>query len=219
MLRISIKISILFVLLVLLIHQKAYSNTPLDSVINLKEVVVVPTKYKQIVSKTKPFPITVSAKSNINSILSLVPLSTNKTYRIAGVEFYFSLQGSSDKYNGFYVRPLLYTSKNFQPARNLLDKSAISYANKKIRNKFYFDLLDYNIVLKDMDSFFIGFSFPDKNEDVDLLNFNMKMGHAKLKNVVTYAFVDKDIQHKVKIDIDGEVTLKYKLYYIEEMDN
>lgn len=200
-----------------LVSYNVYSNVPLDTIINLKEVIVLPTKYKQIVSKTKGVPISVRAKNHI-SIFSLVPLNENKIYRITGVEFYFSAEGNNKKYNGFYVRPLLYTSNGSKPLRNLLDNNAICYANKRIKNKFYFDFLDYNIVFKNTDKFFIGLSFPDKNEDIERYNFNIKMGNSKIKDVLSYLSETGDINSSVSFDIGGNTTLKYKIYYTEEIE-
>ncbi|MFV0392138.1 MAG: hypothetical protein ACK5KP_09695 [Paludibacteraceae bacterium] len=195
----------------------------LDTVVYLKEIVVYPEKqkYKSITPKIKRIPNLSISYAVYGSFVSRVPLEKEKTYRIMGVVFYFNAEG---KNNGFYVHPLVYSSKDNRPNEDLLKDSPVYFVDKKVKNQVYFDLSAYNLVFNGSSEFFLGMNFPGIKKDIDMSNLYIKGGYSNKKDLLSYikkrcyecpqtSFSRLEIP-KSKED----VTLKYKLYYTEVKD-
>lgn len=196
-----------------------FANTPIDTIINLKEIVVKPHIFNIIQPKTKRSAIKLSGKINC-SIVSSVQINKDKTYRIYGVEFYFNPHTKGIVNNGFYVKPLLLFAKNGKPSTNILDNKTTYYIDKKINTKFLFDLSNYNIVLEDLNLFFVGLSFPDINESKDLYTFNIKMKESKNKNYFTFIRHNCEECPYTQFYLSNKKTrtLDYKVYYTEVIE-
>jgi len=205
----------LIILLVLSFYGTIHAIIPLDTIVQLKEIVVKPGKYITIQPQTKGITIGLSGKINC-SVVSSVPVKRNVSYRIYGVEFYFNPRFKGMKYNGFYVKPLLLLAENNKPSKNLLGNKTY-YIDKNINTKFLFDLSEYNVVIKNMNLFFVGLSFPDINEIKDINTFNIKMKEGKDKTYTTFIKSICDNCNYVQYLVEPKKTrtLVYKIYFSE----
>lgn len=202
-------------------NNTARSDVGLDTVVYLQEIVVYPEKqkYKAITPKIKRIPSLSISYAVYGSFVSRVPLIKEKTYRIRGVVFYFNAEG---KNNGFYVHPLVYSSKDNHPHEDLLKDSPIYFVDKNVKNQVYFDLSAYNLVFNGSSEFFLGMNFPGIKKDIDMSNLYIKAGYSNKKGVLSYIKRRCNECRQLPFSLFKEsgtdtenVTLEYKLYYTE----
>ncbi|MFV0392761.1 MAG: hypothetical protein ACK5KP_12935 [Paludibacteraceae bacterium] len=221
-----LKPTLLLLLLLMTVSGSAVtaSNTArcdlgLDTVVYLQEIVVYPEKqkYNSITPKTTRQSISISNNKSYNFFVSRVPLIKEKTYRIRGVQFYFSVRGKS---KGFYVLPLVYSSKNNTPHEDLLKDSPVFFVDKNVKNRVYFDLSAYNLIFSGFSEFFVGIDFPGRSENSDETNLYIKGGIATKEGVSyikkrCYECPQTSFLRLEMPQSNKDVTLKYKLYYTE----
>lgn len=188
----------------------------LDTIINLQEVMVDQNKrYSIMVSPGKKDDLHVQGKGKL-TIISKVTVDKHKKYFIDALEFYFNYKWQGLEGEGFVVKPVIIRMENGKEIKNYLPQPAVCFVSNKVNEKMYIDLSEYNVVVDNTDSFFVGLEFVDAKGRTKFEDFNITM--TMIKKEANASYVRKDDQSEYSQlfwypkDRFG-LTLKYRLFY------
>lgn len=198
-------------------NQQALSqtNSLSDSIIYLQEVSVYADKDYQILkAEEKKDAIHVSGKGN-TLLVSKVATDKNTAYKIEGVKFFFNhkWQGVSDE--GFYIKPLLLSSKEDKPDTSYIFDDSIYFIGRSINKEMYIDLSRLSIKITNADHLFVGIEFIAEKENSKFEDFNVTM--LPMKNRLGYSYLKGACPNcsfsPFDLDEKSGLTLKYVIYY------
>jgi hypothetical protein len=194
----------------------AQTNTlGIDSVIEIKEVVVSSKRrMKELKPSSDKYLIKVRGRGN-TSLVSKVQTSKTTEYHIKAVEFFFNYKWKGIDNEGFYIKPLFYRSKNGIPSVNILNSQSIYFVGNAVGQTIYIDLSEQNLILKNIDSFFIGIEFISSCENSSFNEFNVTMVTEKKSQDISFI---KGACSECKfspfnLDKRTGLSLKYVVYY------
>lgn len=212
------KVIFLLVCIFLTLEIYAQEDTScIDTVIVLQEVSVYA---KKGLSVMKPInynqSIHVRGKGK-TSLATRVDINKKTSYTIDGVEFFFNYQWQGFSGEGFYIRPLIMKAEKGKPTSNYVDMQTLYFVSKAINEIIHIDLSEFDIEIKDVDSFFIGIEFVDAGERSKFEDFNVTMIPVKKKLNTSFikGSCSKCTFSPFDLDEKNGLALKYNLYYKE----
>ena len=188
-----------------------------DTVIVLQEVSVYA---KQGLSVIKPKncnqSIHVRGKGK-TSLTTRVDVNKKTSYKLDGIEFSFNYQWQGFSGEGFYIKPLILKAENGRPTSNYMDNQTLYFVSKAINEIIHIDLSEFDIEIKDVDSFFVGIEFVDTGERSKFEDFNVTMIPVKKKLNTSFikGSCSKCTFSSFDLDEKNGLSLKYNLYYKE----
>ncbi|MFZ5429155.1 MAG: hypothetical protein ACOZDD_02900 [Bacteroidota bacterium] len=187
----------------------------IDSVIVLQEIPVFAKQGISVINSTKGTnTIHVSGKGK-SSIVSKVTVKPSSTYRIYALEFYFNYIWKGFDGEGFLIKPKILSSENGLPSKNLLSSNKTYFIGNSVNEILTINLDDYDLVIKDNDSFFVGIDFLPANGINSYEDFNVTM--VPLRKALNTSFIKGTCNNcnyaPFNIDSNNGISLKYNIYY------
>lgn len=192
-------------------------NLP-DTVIHLQDVSASAKRGLQILEPA-------AKKKNINTgirgksfMVSKVPVVKNAQYNIRALEFFFNYKWKNFEGEGFYIRPVILSSEQGKPGKDYFTTQHLYFVSKKIGDVIHIDMSEFDLQIKDVDSFFVGIEFVKTDGKSKLENFTVTMVPVRnsLDNSFTKNSCDDCKYSPADPRIEGisdGVSLKYKVYY------
>lgn len=188
-----------------------------DTIINLQEVSVYAKNGLLLIqSNNKKGNIHVRGKGN-TSLVTKIDVDKNTSYNLDGIEFFFNYQWHGFDGEGFYVKPLILSSKNGKPNSEYLNNQILYFVSKEINEVIHIDLSELNIEIAGVSSFFIGIEFIDADGQSRFEDFNITMVPIKKKQNTSFikGSCPKCTFSPFDLDEKNGLSLKYNLYYKE----
>lgn len=208
------ELTLIFVLFSIGVNaQKSISCS--DTIINLQEVSVYATQGLSIIkSNNKKGSIHVRGKGK-TSLITKIDIDKNICYDLVGVEFFFNYKWQGFENEGFYIKPLVLASENDMPSSNYLNNQTLYFVSKEINEVIHIDLLEFDIKIKGVDSFFLGIEFVDAEGQSNFEDFNVTMvpGNKKLNRSFVKGSCPECTFSPFDLDTKKGLSLKYNLYY------
>ena len=158
-----------------------------DTIINLQEVSVYSKPGLSILkSNNKNGSIHIRGKGK-TSLVTRVDIDKNFKYNLDALEFFFNYQWQGFEGEGFYIRPLIFSTMNGKPNIDYLNRKAVYFVSKAINEVIHIDLSDLNIQIENANSFFIGIEFVDADGKSRYEDFNVTL--APLKKSLNTSFI------------------------------
>ncbi|PVX49224.1 hypothetical protein C7377_1868 [Balneicella halophila] len=188
-----------------------------DTIINLQEVSVYAKQgLSTIKSNNKKGSIHVRGKGK-TSLVTKIDVDKNTSYNLDGIEFFFNYQWQGFDGEGFYIKPLILTSKNGKPDSDYLNNQILYFVSKEINEVIHIDLSELDIKINGISSFFIGIEFVDADGQSNFEDFNVTM--VPIKKELNTSFIKgscpKCTFSPFDLDEKNGLSLKYILYYKE----
>jgi hypothetical protein len=188
-----------------------------DTIINLQEVSVYAKHGLSLIkSNNKKGNIHVRGKGK-TSLVTKIDVDKNSSYNLVGIELFFNYQWQGFDGEGFYIKPLILTSKNGKPNSDYLNNQTLYFVSKEINEVIHIDLSELNIQINGVSSFFIGIEFVEADGQSKFEDFNVTM--VPIKKKLKTSFIKGSCQKctfsPFDLDEKNGLSLKYNLYYKE----
>lgn len=205
-------LTILFVLTAFYVYPQHSGNKQNVKTIILDDVIVYPVNSKTVQTPNK-LGVRVAGKG-FSSIISSVSIKEKRSIKIDAIEFYFNCAWGDSEKEGFYVKPLIYTSESNKP-KTLLYDGEDYYVTRKVGQKIYMDLSKKNIVVNNPKQFYIGLEIVDVVGKSQIEDFNLTMIELKQKQGATFikGSCSKCNFTPFSLAANKSLSLKYKLFY------
>lgn len=195
-------------------NKKDSNLVNIDTIIPIEEVFVYAKQKNKVIETYGKEIIRVRGKGK-TSIVSKVHLEKELIYKIKAIEFFFNYKWLKISNEGFYIKPLIISSINGVPHSNILNSPKLYYIGNNINENLYIDISDNDVVLKNVDSFFVGIEFTEECDDSNFEEFNVTM--ILQKKVFNTSYIKGGCNSceysPFNLDDKNGLTLKYKIYY------
>lgn len=186
-----------------------------DTIINLEEVSVYAKRNLSVIaSNGKKSGIHVQGKGK-TSLISRVDVDREESYDIEGIEFFFNYKWQNIEGEGFYIKPLILSSKNQKPGWEYIKDNTLYYVTKEINEIIHIDLSNLGVRIDDVESFFIGIEFVGADKKSKIEDFNVTM--VPIKEQLNVSFIKGgcfDCRFSpFDLDEKNGLSLKYNLFY------
>lgn len=119
-------------------------------------------------------------------VVSILNLNKVKDKNLHGLEFFFNHKWYTDGVKRFLIRPVIYSDADGRPGKLLFEDDKSYSINKNLNERFFIDLVNYNLNFNEFEQIFIGFQLL-KETDIELEeDFNFVMNEVKSKTPLTY---------------------------------
>ncbi len=184
-----------------------------EKIILLDELIVYPKGDIELLKSPyrKNIRVAIKGKSKIVSQINLV---TNRVVCIRGIEFYFNYKWGDSEKDGFIVKPIIMDSEDHQPSAIVFEGPGY-FITKKIDQKMYLDLTEYEIEIENHSPFYIGLEFVEAIGNSVFEDFNITMSIDPKQTDISYVKGNCPTCNFAAFNLDPKtgLSLKHRLFY------
>lgn len=184
-----------------------------EKIIQLDELIVYPKGDIELLKSPDRKNIRVAIKGK-SKIVSQINLVTHKDILIRGIEFYFNYRWGDSEKDGFIVKPIILDSEDHQPSAILFEGPGY-FITKKIDQKMYLDLTEYEIEIENNFPFYIGLEFVEAIGNSVFEDFNITMSIVPKQTDISYVKGNCPTCNFASFNLDPStgLSLKHRLFY------
>lgn len=148
-------------------------------------------------------------------MVSRVDVDKNSKYEIKALEFFFNYQWQGFEGEGYYIRPLIFTSGIGAPNYECLNNQSLYFVSKEIDEVIHIDISNSNFRIENLTSFFVGIEFVEADGKSKYEDFNVTM--VPVKNGLNTSFIKGSCTEctfsPFDLDKKNGLSLKYNILY------
>ncbi len=189
------------------------SEVQKEKIILLDELVVYPKGDIELLKSPDRKNIRVAIKGK-SKFVSQINLVTNRVVCIRGIEFYFNYRWGDSEKDGFIVKPIIMDSEDEKPSAILFEGPGY-FITKKVDQKMYLDLTEYEIEIDNHSPFYIGLEFVEAIGNSVFEDFNITMSIVPKQSDIAYVKGNCPTCDFAALNLDPKTGLciKHRLFY------